>query len=113
MKNPLIIIINIIIFISFTTITVRSSNLQKKDEPMSIEVTYVTPLRDLEEQTKYMEEHLNYVRNFKRTEDKLKDDIQTIKMMLNEQNTQIEKLNSIVHSNFATARELKFRKTNN
>jgi hypothetical protein len=106
MKNFLLTIIFLLIHISFTI----SSNLRKKDEPLSLTVTYVTPLRDYEEQKKYMEEHLYYARNFKILEDKFNEDLETLKMMLNQQTTQIEKLNSIVHTNFASARELKSNK---
>jgi hypothetical protein len=106
MKNFLITILLASIYISLCL----SLKQKKKDEPMSLTVTYVTPLRDYEEQKKYMEEHLNYSRNFKILEEKFNDDLETLKMMFNQQNNQIEKLNSIVHTNFASARELKSRK---
>ena len=93
-------------------IFVHSANIRKEEPPMEITVNYVTPLRDLTEQTKYMEEHLNYVRNFKQMDWKLKDDIETLKMMLNQQTTQIEKMNSIVNTNYAAARKLLYDKNN-
>ena len=103
MKNFLFLIVLASLYI---TICIKLKQ-KKKDEPMSLSVTYVTPLRDYEEQKKYMEEHLNYSRNFKILEEKFNDDLETLKMMFNQQTNQIEKLNSIVNKNYASARELK------
>jgi hypothetical protein len=71
----------------------------KKSEPLLLNVTYSTPVRDLEEEKKYTMEHVNYMKKVKRLEKKFTDDIDLLKMIVNVQNIQIDKLNEVIMVN--------------
>lgn len=76
------------------------------EEPMLLNVTYTTPFRELEEQKKVTMEHLNYIKKVKRLEQKFAEDIELLKMIMNVQNSQIEKLNEIIMVNHIVTNEL-------
>ena len=69
------------------------------DKPITLNVTYETPMRDLEEERKYTSEYLNYASKAKRLQHKIYQDVELLKMVMNVQNIQIEKLNEIIKSN--------------
>jgi hypothetical protein len=83
---------------------------QDDDKPILLNVSYVTPMRDLEEERKFTMEQLNYMKKVKRLEQKFSDDIELLKMIMNVQNTQIERLNEIVMVNNEIAKQLLYKK---
>lgn len=76
-----------------------------KQEPLEMNVNYVTPTRDLDEEIKFTEEHLNYMKKIKDIENKFREDTDIIKMLANLQNIQINKLYEIINVNAATVDE--------
>ena len=86
--------------------SIRSVKMKSSDKPMLLNVTYETPMRDLDEERKYTMEHLNYMKKVKRLEQKFSEDIELLKMIMNIQNSQIERLNEIVMVNNEIANEI-------
>lgn len=87
------------------SVKIKNSN-DKDDKPMLLNVTYETPMRDLDEERKYTMEHLSYTKKVKRLEQKFSEDIELLKMIMNVQNSQIEKLNEIIMVNNEIANEI-------
>ncbi len=75
-------------------------------DPMLLNITYVTPMRDLDEERKYTGEHLHYMTKVKRLESKIMEDIDMMKEIMNTQNEQIDRLNEVLMVNYFTAKEL-------
>lgn len=71
------------------------------DKPILLNVTYESSWRDLDEQRKYSQEYVNYVKKVKEVEDKFNKDIDLFKRLMNIQNLQIQKLNEIIEVNSA------------
>ena len=81
-------------------------SMTQAPKPILVNVTYETPLRDLDEERKYQLEHLNYLRKVKGLEEKYSNDIDALKMMMNIQNLEIEKLNEVIMANSAVAYQI-------
>jgi hypothetical protein len=75
------------------------------DQPITLNVTYESPMRDLNEERKYTIEHLNYARKVRRLAQKFSEDMDLLKMIINVQNIQIDKLNEIIMVNNEIAKE--------
>ena len=69
--------------------------------PLSLNITYENPYHDLDEQKKYAQEHLAFIRKTKEIDDKVSRDYDNLKSIINVQNIQIEKINEIFYTNLA------------
>ena len=76
------------------------------DQAITLNVTYESPMREIDEERKYTMEELNYGRKVRRLEQKFSEDIELLKMVINVQNIQIDKLNEIIMVNHEIAKEL-------
>ncbi len=99
-------------FLLFTLIinyilAVRLREEEKK--PILMNVTYEYPYRDLEEEQKYLEEHLKYIQRVKEIEKKFNQDMDLMRMMVNVQNSQIQKLSEIIGVNAALIKQLEVK----
>lgn len=100
----------LIIFLLFAYFPCDSVKFKVKEapikQPVTLNVTYETPMRDLDEERKYTMEEINYGRKVRRLEQKFSEDIELLKMVINVQNIQFDKLNEIVMVNHEIAKEL-------
>jgi hypothetical protein len=97
MKFAIFVIIHIILLINiFYGLNIRSGLASGEPPLLNLNVTYELPSRDLDEQRKFTMEHLNYIKKVKRLQQKFNDDLEMLKMILNVQNIQIQKLNEVV-----------------
>ena len=71
------------------------------DRPLAVNITYENPMHDINEQRKYAADHLAFIKRTKQVESKLYSDIENLKMVMNVQNIQIEKINEIFYTNLA------------
>jgi hypothetical protein len=109
-KNLLIFSIYLVITLMILMIVpLEATKIKVKDgpidQPITLNVTYESPMRDLNEERKYTMEHLNYARKVKRLSQKFADDMDVLKMIMNVQNIQIDKLNEIIMVNNEIAKE--------
>jgi hypothetical protein len=86
--------------------TESNMHLGAREEPMLLNVTYETPMRDLDEERRFTMEHLNYYKKIKELETKFNQDIELVKMLVNLQNLQIDKLHEILNVNNSVAKRL-------
>ena len=80
---------------------IKDDSNENKKPPLSLNITYTHPMHDIDEQRKYAEEHISFIRKTKEIETKINSDYENLKMLLNVQNIQIEKINEIFHTNLA------------
>jgi len=73
-----------------------------KNKPFIMNVTYQNPLDDLNERKKYAQEEIAYKRRVREIEQKIEADSDLLKMILNINNIQIQKLSEVVNVNLAT-----------
>jgi len=73
-----------------------------KSKSFIMNVTYQNPLEDLNERKKYAQEEIAYKRRVREIEQKIEADSDLIKMILNINNIQIQKLSEVVNVNLAT-----------
>jgi hypothetical protein len=117
-KNAIYTILLLLSLISFQTVknfkiksksrtqlkTTSSESLadgEDKSKPLSLNITYEHPYHDIEEQRKYADQHILFVRRTKEVENKLTTEIENLKMLMNVQNIQIQKINEIFYTNLA------------
>lgn len=85
-----------------TLITTKTNLLgDDKSKPLSLNITYEHPYHDIDEQRKYADQHILFVRRTKEVENKLVTEIENLKMLMNVQNIQIQKINEIYYTNLA------------
>lgn len=73
----------------------------KVQNPLSLNITYEHPYHDIDEQRKYADEHIAFIRRTRDVENKLNREIENLKMILNVQNIQLQKINEIFYTNLA------------
>lgn len=102
----LVILFNIYCFFCLRSMSEnKGDNGASPDGPISLNVTYETSSRDLEEQRKYGKEFLSYNKAVNQLENKFNQDLKLLKMLLNIQNMELEKLNQVVYANSAVIHE--------
>ena len=90
-------------------IVVQTEEISNSNDPPEMTINYQSHYRDLKEKQKYAEENISFIKKTKQIENKVLTEIQKLKMMMNIQNIQIEKLNEIFQSNL----NLLYRKIGN
>jgi hypothetical protein len=98
--------ITILLFLLKVIISVR---IKQQEKPVTMNVTYEYPWKDLEEQKKFNEEHFKYIDKTKEIEKKITDDMDLLRMMFNIQNTQIYKLREVIEVNKAILKQLEIK----
>ena len=73
---------------------ISSANIRAKEHPnpMVLNVTYEFPFNDITERRLHAKETFNYKNRIKELETKIEKDSQLLKMILNVQNIQIQKM---------------------
>ena len=89
----------------------EESLLKDKPVPFTMNVTYQNPIEDYTERKKFADEEINFKRRINELEQKLVADSDLLKMILNINNVQIQKLSEVVNVNLATLyyKALRFR----
>jgi len=103
----LVLILKIIVF-HYKFLSLSGSMLRKE---FTMNVTYQNPLEDYDERKKYADEEINFKRRINEVEQKIEADSELLKMILNINNIQIQKLSEIINVNLATLyyKALRFR----
>ncbi len=87
----------VIILLLISLYTTQENN--PSNDPLEMTINYQSHYRDLKEKQKYAQENISFIKKTKQIENKILTEIQKLKMMMNIQNIQIEKLNEIYQSN--------------
>lgn len=88
-----------LLIVTLYIIDVRTNQSSSKDDQLEMTINYQSHYRDLKEKEKYAKENISFIKNTNKIESKILTEIQKLKMMMNIQNIQIEKLNEIFQSN--------------